>query len=113
MEIFKSLNSSDAIEGFEFLDYKKWKDGYYFKLRITLKDNTVLFVKEYADEAERNYSFHWQDAENKLIIRWDNASHHRHIETYPHHKHIGGTVRESFEISLNEVLSYIEQHERI
>jgi len=49
------------------LDYKKWKDGYYFKLRITLKDNTVLFVKEYADEAERNYSFHWQDAENKLM----------------------------------------------
>jgi len=39
MEIFKSLNSSDIIEDFEFLDYKKWQDGYCFKLRITLKDN--------------------------------------------------------------------------
>jgi len=33
----------------------------------------------------------------------------RHIKTYPHHKHIDETVRESFEISLNEVLSYIRQ----
>jgi len=113
MEIFKSLNTSDIIKDFEISDYKRWQDGYYLKLKITLKDNTVLFVREYADNIERNYSFHWQDTDNKLIVRWDNACHHRHIKTYPHHKHIDETVRESFDISLNEVLLYIEQHERI
>jgi len=46
-------------------------------------------------------------------VRWDNACHHRYIKTYPHHKHINETVRESFEMSLNEILAYIEQYERI
>jgi hypothetical protein len=112
MEIFKSLNLSDIIKDFEVSDYRRWQDGYYFKLKITLKDNTVLFAREYADSSERNYSFHWQDAGSKLIVRWDNACHHRHIKTYPHHKHIDETVRESFEISLNEVLSYIRHYQK-
>ncbi|QTA87888.1 toxin-antitoxin system TumE family protein [Desulfonema magnum] len=78
-----------------------------------MNNNTVLFVKAYVDESERNYSFHWQDADDRLIIRWDNAPHHRHIKTYPNHKHIEGEVRESFEITLNDVPTYIEQHNKL
>ncbi len=60
-------------------------------------------------EDEYNYSFHWQDINNNLIIRWDNSPHHKEISTYPHHKHIRGTTEPSKEISLKEVMVYIEK----
>jgi len=36
----------------------------------------VLHAREYADENERTYAYHWQDEENQLRTRWDNAPHH-------------------------------------
>jgi len=110
MEIFRSLKQSSIVNQFEVFDYKRWQNGRYISLKIMLKDKTLLFAREYLDENERYYSFHWQDTEDKLIVRWDNARHHKHIRTYPHHKHIGETVTESFEISLHEVLAYIEEY---
>lgn len=32
--------------------------------------------------------------------------------TYPHHKHAGETVTESFEISLGDVLAYIVEYRK-
>lgn len=112
MEIFKLINESPVIESFEVLDYKKWQSGRYFRLKIILNNETELFVREYLDESERDYSFHWQSADGKLIIRWDNARHHKHIKTYPNHKHVGETVEESLEMSLDEILSHIEKYEK-
>ncbi len=57
MEIFKSLNSSDIIENFEFLDYKKWQDGYCFKLRITLKDNPEQKIRRQKYESSQTLFF--------------------------------------------------------
>ena len=110
MEIFNSLKQSSIVQKFEVLDYKRWRSGRYISLKIMLKGKSLLFAREYLDENERNYSFHWQDKNNKLIVRWDNARHHKDIRTYPHHKHTGETVTESFEISLGEVLAYIEEY---
>lgn len=46
------------------------------------------------------------NAKFKLITRWDNANHHKHISTYPHHIHIGAenNIVESIDITLNDVL---------
>ncbi|MDL1964916.1 MAG: DUF6516 family protein [Deltaproteobacteria bacterium] len=110
MEIFNSLKRSLIVQKFEVLDHKRWRSGRYIRLKIMLKDKSILFVREYLDENERNYSFHWQDKNDRLIIRWDNAQHHKDIKTYPHHKHTGETITESFEISLGEVLAYIEEY---
>lgn len=65
-------------------------------------DCSLLHVKEYNDINERNYSFHWQKSNGELIIRWDNAPHHKHLENYPHHKHTADRVEESKEITLQE-----------
>ena len=32
----------------------------------------------------------------QLIIRWDNAPHHKQIQTYPHHKHLGESHYERY-----------------
>ena len=66
-------------------------------------------AREYVDEADRKYSFHWQATDGELIIRWDNAPHHPELSTHPDHKHIGETVEMAGEVSLDEVLSRIEE----
>jgi len=74
-----------------------------------LEDNSELYIREYVDEEEeeRNYSYHWQSRDEKLIIRWDNAPYHKNIRTYPHHKHINDKVEESFETTCERILTVI------
>jgi len=54
--------------------------------------------------------FIWQRNGN-LITRWNNAPHHKDIETFPHHKHVGSkdNVQPSKEISLEDILGVIEE----
>ncbi len=51
------------------------------------------------------------DSNFELKIRWDNALHHRHIATFPHHKHVEdeNKIEESEEMTLEVVLSFIEK----
>jgi len=43
-----------------------------------------------------------------LLVRWDNAPYHPKINSFPHHKHKKGKITESHEISIEEVIKYIE-----
>lgn len=43
-----------------------------------------------------------------FIFRYDNATHHKEISTFPHHKHVGIEVKPSREMGLAEVVSEIE-----
>jgi len=43
-------------------------------------------------------------------MRWDNAPHHSHISTYPHHKHTPDGIFESTELSLEDVLASIKAY---
>ena len=54
----KFVNTDEAL----FMERFRWKDGV-----ITME----------------KYSFHWQNAEGKLIRRWDNAPHHPEISSFP------------------------------
>ena len=49
------------------------------------------------------------DSNFQLLIRWDNALHHKHISSFPHHKHISDekNIFDSHDISLKEVLEAI------
>ncbi len=54
-----------------------------------------LFFKEYLDLQESieklSYSFHYQDQDNHLIFRYDNAQHKPDLG-YVEHKHIQGGI---------------------
>ena len=101
------LDRYSFIRDYEVLDYKRWHLGYYLSLKIILQNNASVFTKEYVSEKERNYSYHWQSVSGKLIIRWDNAPHHKNVKTFPHHKHIQGSVAESTEMGMKDVLNFI------
>lgn len=109
MEILRLLEQHDWIDHYEVQDFRQLENGLYYRLKITFIDQSVLFAREYVDEFERTYSFHWQDKYDMLIIRWDNAPHHRHISTFPHHKHMSDEVVENSAIALAEVLEAIRK----
>ncbi len=83
------------------------------KIRCVLIDASVLV---YADTilprlAKRKYAFQWMNADGSLRVRWDNAPHHPHIATRPHHKHVGdeAVIEPSEEMSLDAVLRVIAE----
>jgi hypothetical protein len=108
VEILRLLEDSSVVQSYEVLDFKTFADGWYYKIEVQFEDDSVLHAWEYADQEERNYSYHWQDEDNQLRIRWENAPHHGHISTHPHRRHAGDDVQPSGEISFAEVLEYIE-----
>jgi hypothetical protein len=64
----------------------------YLQGRVVFVDGSHLFFREYLDIIEPGvdklmYSYHYQEEENQLIFRYDNA---RHKPTLPFrsHKHI-------------------------
>ena len=111
LEILKWLENNPIVKSFEVQEFRQKFSSFYLKLKIVFVDNSILFTKEYFDTQSRNYSFHWQTNDEKLIIRWDNAPHHKNISSYPHHQHIkeNAIVHESNVISLIEVFEYIEK----
>jgi hypothetical protein len=58
------------------------------------------------------YSFHFMDAENALIFRYDSAPHHPGGEHFPHHKHVRANerVEDHHRPSISEVVNEIRRH---
>jgi len=106
LKTLKLINSSSIVKKYEIQDFKEDRDFYFLKLKITFIDNNILFVKEYVSQNEYLYSYHWQDNQDNLLIRWDNSPHHKELGTFPHHKH-SPNLEESFEICFTDVFSVI------
>lgn len=75
-------------------------------------DNSRLHFRELhvrEDEfAKKSYVYHYQDFDENLIFRYDNAPHFPDLPSAPHHKHIGDKqVIASAAPSFAEILSEI------
>ncbi|OQY52061.1 MAG: hypothetical protein B6245_23930 [Desulfobacteraceae bacterium 4572_88] len=59
----------------------------------------------------RRYNYYWLTSDNELRIGWDNAPHHRQLESFPHHKHVKrqDNMQVSAETCLEEVMRVILQ----
>ena len=82
------------------------------KIILRLRGGTTLRVAErWQRKALVRYSYYWLDTENKLKIGWDNAPHHRKLENFPHHKHIGESekITVSHERCLEDVMVVLEK----
>lgn len=108
-EILHLLSESDIIQNYEVLNVVQDEDFYYLKIRSQIIDSSILYIKIYLSDKEYNYSFHWQKEAGELIVRWDNAPHHLHLKTFPHHRHSSQNITESFNITLSDILKEIKQ----
>lgn len=85
-------------------------DGETLQLVLYFKDGTNLRVTEqWSGSILERYSYYWLTATNELKVGWDNAPHHRQLETHPHHKHLGRkeNLQPSSETRLEEVLEIV------
>ncbi len=105
------LLRDELIESYEILDFKSGESFYFLKVKAVLLDGSVLHIKEYASSQDYLYSYHWQEKDGSLRIRWDNSPHHEHLRTFPSHKH-APQLQESDEVSLSEVLEAIRKELR-
>jgi hypothetical protein len=77
-----------------------------FRAELELIDHSRLFIRETVlGSVKRKYSYHWQDQQGHLLIRWDNAPDWN-TETFPHHKHVHDerNVEPSYERTLEQVM---------
>lgn len=100
---------SNIITDYDIIVWESEPTSYRFKARIAFIDGSYLAVKDYLFPGSRKYAFHWEDAEGKRIIRWDNAPHWKSVATYPHHRHENSDVYASVEVSVEDVLGYISR----
>ena len=98
----------DLIIVYEILDFTGGERFYYIKIRATLIDGSELHIREFYSSDKVLYSYHWQDENGSLRMRWDNAPHHSHLSTYPYHKH-APELEDSEEMCLEEVLKEIRE----
>ena len=108
-EIFNWLDNSQTVSRYEVLDFQEDNESYLLKLKIEFTDKSELFTRESIKRNLRKYSFHWQSEDGLLIIRWDNADHHRELATFPHHRHEQNedNVMENKEVALIDILKFI------
>ncbi len=74
---------------------------------ITFEDESQLDfieVKNTDIKQKVKYRYHYMNKEKIIIFRYDNATHHKNIKTYPHHKHLKDSVIESYEMNLFDIL---------
>jgi len=109
MKILHSLEKSPIVKEYEVLDFKLFGGGFYVKIRAEIKDGSLLFIREYVDARERNYSYHWQAPAGEMIMCWDNAPHHSGLKIFPYHKHSGEAVSENFETTCEDILKRMEE----
>ena len=88
---------------------RKVKTSTTLKIRAVLIDDSILHIREFVSSDDISYSYNWIDKNGSLICRWDNAPHYKNIKTFPHHKHTKKGIEESFETTLEDVLSVIEK----
>lgn len=110
LEILKWLENNPLVQSYDVIEFRQKFSSFFLKLKVVFIDNSVLFTKEYFDTQSRNYSYHWQSDNKELIMRWDNAPHHKNISTFPHHVHIkeDQSIHDSNVIALIEVFEYIK-----
>ena len=79
------------------------------RIRMTMGAGYLLAISE-AIHVENDslvflsYSYHFQDAANRMIFRYDDTSHHSHLSTHPHHKHLPDAVHPSLKPTIAQVI---------
>ena len=108
-----SLTVSPIVKDIEILDEFITSVSGFLDCRVLMIDGSELYVSEYFTVLENKikrdkYSYHLQK-NDELIIRWDNAPHHRELSTFPFHVHKKDRVQESQDMTVNDILEELSK----
>ena len=78
-------------------------------------DESVLYFSEFIviEDCGRtltrpSYRFHWQDQNQCLIRRYDNAPHFPELDNFPHHVHYPDLVEPFLKVGVVDILEIVE-----
>jgi hypothetical protein len=69
---------------------------------------TERVLIEKSRPVKRNYRYQYI-RQGTAIFRYDNAAHHPHVATFPHHKHVGNKMIPAIEPTLKQVLDEVDE----
>ena len=84
-------------------------DRINLRIRIRFQTDHMLeinesIIGEKSKIIHLGYRYHFQDAKNHMVFRYDNTPHFPELETSPHHKHLSETVESAEQPSILEVI---------
>ncbi len=79
-----------------------------FSTGYLLELNEAVFINSSGELNHLSYRYHFQDKDNKLIFRYDNAPHFPNLKTFPHHKHLPNKVTDVPKPTVLEVIDEIK-----
>ncbi len=101
---------SGIIISYKINKFREYGEAYELVAVIKFVDASTLYVRDYLfSDGKRKYSYHWQESNGALIIRWDNAEHFPLLHTFPFHEHVHEEVRDSQPMTLQKVLQHIRE----
>ena len=79
------------------------------RIRLRIGNRHLLAITEaIVVEADSlvflSYTYHFQDAASRMVFRYDDSRHYRHLSSFPDHKHLPDTVLVSPKPSIDQVL---------
>ncbi len=114
--IKERLVTDPIVAGFEIVRERATPLDGHLRARLVLVDGSQLEFSEYMQRSHTRrevevitYSYHWADANNVLLKRWDNAPHFPDLTGFPHHIHngISGRVSPGQPMSIFAILNKI------
>jgi len=100
--------NSDIIKDVERFELSQEYQISKLKAKLKLFDGSILWIREIWVKGNLEiYSYYWLRSDESVIIGWDNAPHHKDIDTFPHHKHIKDKIYSSQERDLKSILKFI------
>ncbi len=108
-EITEAVSRCDFVDFYDIIEYIEEETVEFIRLKAELSDGTILHIRESFSLGKGKYSYHWQQRDGKLIMRWDNAPHHLDISTFPHHLHDGNNIVPSERVFIDVVLIEISK----
>ncbi len=101
IETFRVQETVPRREGIIEGRLRFW-DGSLLEFIEVLVENGLILIKT-------DYAYHYQDVDEHLVFRYDNAPHHPEIITHPHHKHLSNTIESASPPHLSDVLKEVDE----
>jgi len=92
--IKERLVTAPIVASFEIMRERTTSGDGHLRARLVLENGSQLEFSEYMQRSRDRggievitYSYHWADANNVLLKRWDNAPHFPDLPGFHHHVH--------------------------
>lgn len=112
-QIDAAIRRSKLVITYELAEMRLSANTGYVEGSVTFTNGARLIFFEFfrqtaSETAREKYRYHFMDADNRLIFRYDNAPHHPEVASFPHHKHLGLKIAASSAPQFVEVFVEVE-----